>query len=210
MVRLASRLWSIRQGGTSGLWNNLNGLVNDDFNSNDDINSISSLIGTFFTRNNSTSISNPLAYLFGANSPINLNPNSPDVFRLYDSCTAPNGKMGVCVPQPLCSVYPETDAENSCGPFGANVCCLSNLSLIYSYIKGVNKWIYDEIGSISSCGGTMILNNTYWKSPRSRSLRSGTTCGLAIRLDDSLIEQRKPICQIRYIRKIVFKLTIIT
>ena len=45
---------------------------NDDFNGD---NSLSGILSSLFTRNNATSIGNPLAYLFGANSPVNLNPN---------------------------------------------------------------------------------------------------------------------------------------
>lgn len=42
----------------------------------------------------------------------------------------------------------------------------------------------------------MTLNNTYWSSPS--SLASSSTCALTVRLDPTLLEQKKhPICQVR-------------
>lgn len=46
------------------------------------------------------------------------------------------------------------------------------------------------------CGEKTTLNNTYWRNPPSVS--SDTSCSLTFTLDNSLIEQRKPICQVRY------------
>ncbi len=50
---------------------------------------------------------------------------------------------------------------------------------------------------VNSCGGTVTLNNTYWQSP-STPVNAPSTCVMTVRLDNKLVEQSSPICQIRY------------
>jgi hypothetical protein len=50
---------------------------------------------------------------------------------------------------------------------------------------------------VNSCGGTVTLNNTYWQSP-STPVNAPSTCVMTVRLDNKLVEQAAPICQIRY------------
>ncbi len=61
-----------------------------------------------------------------------------------------------------------------------------------------NAIIIDEI---TSCGPLITFNNTYWQSPA--VISSESSCGLTIKLDQYLMEQRKPVCQIRYIKLLV-------
>ena len=51
--------------------------------------------------------------------------------------------------------------------------------------------------TITTCGGTVTLNNTYWQSPTT-GVKAPSTCALTVRMDTKLVEQlAKPICQIR-------------
>lgn len=49
---------------------------------------------------------------------------------------------------------------------------------------------------VEKCGALVTLNNTYWQAPAAVS--SGSSCGLTVKLDENLVEQKKTICQIRY------------
>lgn len=49
---------------------------------------------------------------------------------------------------------------------------------------------------VTVCGGTTTLNNTYWQSPTTAPT-TPSTCPLTVKLDQSLYEQRRPICQVR-------------
>ncbi|EFX64296.1 hypothetical protein DAPPUDRAFT_266634 [Daphnia pulex] len=91
----------------------------------------------------------------------------------YDSCSSPNGVMGVCATAGICTQLSGT-ASGSCA-FGS-VCC---------------------INVATNCGGTVSLNNTYWQSPTNGISTSTTSCALTIKLDTKLTEQKRPICQVR-------------
>lgn len=52
------------------------------------------------------------------------------------------------------------------------------------------------IDEVEKCGALVTLNNTYWQAPAAVS--SGSSCGLTVKLDENLVEQKKAICQIRY------------
>ncbi|KAI9559193.1 hypothetical protein GHT06_015982 [Daphnia sinensis] len=103
--------------------------------------------------------------LFGKSS-------SSSVFP-YDSCSSPNGVMGICATSGTCNQIGGS-ASGSCA-FGT-VCC---------------------INIATNCGGTVSLNNTYWQSPTTGISSSTTSCALTIKLDTKLTEQPKPICQVR-------------
>ncbi|KAI9556202.1 hypothetical protein GHT06_018776 [Daphnia sinensis] len=100
--------------------------------------------------------------------PRGRNPESP---RTFSSCTSRDGHRGNCVPSAFCNAYGGRSG-GSCGSLA--VCC------IYTIVK---------------CGEKTTLNNTYWRNPPSVS--SDTSCSLTFTLDNSLVEQRKPICQVR-------------
>jgi len=103
--------------------------------------------------------------------PLQWNPNFPNVATTFDSCTAPTGEAGICAPGSLCSVFGGRPS-GSCGLGG--VCC---------------------INAVTTCGSTVTLNNTFWQSPT--TISTPTTCALTVRLDSTLLEQKKPICQVR-------------
>ncbi|XP_046645869.1 uncharacterized protein LOC124336202 [Daphnia pulicaria] len=106
--------------------------------------------------------------------------NNPSVglltsFGLLDgtSCTSPNAEAGICTNSRLCSSYGGR-SSGSCSSFG-NVCC---------------------INTVTRCGATVTLNNTYWQAPTTLSAES--TCSLDVKMDPTLPEQRRnPICQVR-------------
>ena len=41
---------------------------------------------------------------------------------------------------------------------------------------------------ITTCGGTVTLNNTYWQSPTT-AVSAPSTCALTVRMDTKLVEQ---------------------
>lgn len=52
---------------------------------------------------------------------------------------------------------------------------------------------------ITTCGGTVTLNNTYWQSPTT-GVSAPSTCALTVRMDTKFVEQSiRPICQVRYV-----------
>ncbi|EFX72898.1 hypothetical protein DAPPUDRAFT_325654 [Daphnia pulex] len=105
--------------------------------------------------------------------PITVNPNFDNPLATFDACTAPSGDAGICAPGNICSLFGGRPS-GSC--ILGKVCC---------------------INSISTCGGTVTLNNTYWQSP-STPVSVPSTCALTVRMDTKLVEQlAKPICQIR-------------
>ncbi|XP_057368585.1 uncharacterized protein LOC130689665 [Daphnia carinata] len=117
--------------------------------------------------NLAASISSPLTSLFANPALLTLG--------LLDgtSCTSPNAEAGICANSRLCSSYGGR-SSGSCNSFGS-VCC---------------------INTVTRCGATVTLNNTYWQAPTTLSAES--TCSLSIKLDPTLAEQRRhPICQIR-------------
>ncbi len=136
------------------------------------------------------------------------NPNTPSLLRRYDSCDDPNGLKGVCVPASFCSQYGGRPS-GSCSLGLA--CCISkckNYFVILNYTLYYTLWLvllriyllylffYRNEDAISKCGGLVTLNNTYWQSPP--AISSDTTCGLTVALDNNLVEQKRPICQIRW------------
>ncbi|EFX82909.1 hypothetical protein DAPPUDRAFT_240674 [Daphnia pulex] len=48
---------------------------------------------------------------------------------------------------------------------------------------------------VTKCGALVTLNNTYWQAPAAVS--SESTCGLTVKMDRTLIEQRATTCQLR-------------
>lgn len=51
------------------------------------------------------------------------------------------------------------------------------------------------VDEIPSCGQLVTFNNTYWQSPN--KINSESSCSLTVKLDEYLVEQSKPICQLR-------------
>jgi hypothetical protein len=56
--------------------------------------------------------------------------------------------------------------------------------------------------TVTRCGATVTLNNTYWQAPTTLSTES--TCSLNVKMDPTLPEQRRnPICQVRWVYYII-------
>ncbi|XP_046637995.1 uncharacterized protein LOC124316225 isoform X2 [Daphnia pulicaria] len=105
--------------------------------------------------------------------PITVNPNFDNPLATFDACTSPSGDAGICAPGNICSLFGGRPS-GSC--VLGKVCC---------------------INAITTCGGTVTLNNTYWQSP-STPVTAPSSCALTVRMDTKLVEQlAKPICQIR-------------
>uniref|UniRef100_A0A0N8BNF5 CUB domain-containing protein n=2 Tax=Daphnia magna TaxID=35525 RepID=A0A0N8BNF5_9CRUS len=105
--------------------------------------------------------------------PVTVNPNFNSPLANFDACTSPSGDDGICAPGSVCSLFGGRPS-GSC--ILGKVCC---------------------INAITTCGGTVTLNNTYWQSP-STPVSVPSTCALTVRMDTKLVEQlAKPICQIR-------------
>ncbi|EFX72897.1 hypothetical protein DAPPUDRAFT_325653 [Daphnia pulex] len=105
--------------------------------------------------------------------PISLNPDYNSPLANFDACTSPSGDAGICAPGSVCSLFGGRPS-GSC--ILGKVCC---------------------INAITTCGGTVTLNNTYWQSP-STAVSAPSTCALTVRMDTKLVEQlARPICQIR-------------
>ncbi|KAI9559205.1 hypothetical protein GHT06_015994 [Daphnia sinensis] len=105
--------------------------------------------------------------------PIIVNPNFNNPVGGFDDCTSPSGDSGICVPGKVCSLFGGRPS-GSC--LLGKVCC---------------------INAITSCGGTVTLNNTYWQSPTT-AVTAPSTCALTVRMNSNLAEQlKKPICQVR-------------
>jgi hypothetical protein len=58
-----------------------------------------------------------------------------------------------------------------------------------------NNFNFTASDEVEKCGALVTLNNTYWQAPAAVS--SGSSCGLTVKLDENLVEQKKAICQIR-------------
>ncbi|EFX82915.1 hypothetical protein DAPPUDRAFT_240663 [Daphnia pulex] len=104
-------------------------------------------------------------------SPITINPNFENPISSFDACKSPNGEAGICAPGNICSLFGGRPS-GSC--VLGKVCC---------------------INAITSCGGSVTLNNTFWQSPATVSAPS--TCSLTVKLDAKFVEQKRPICQLR-------------
>ncbi|XP_046638095.1 uncharacterized protein LOC124316287 isoform X1 [Daphnia pulicaria] len=89
-----------------------------------------------------------------------------------EACTSPSGDAGICTPGSVCSLF-SGRPSGSCTR--GKVCC---------------------VNVVNSCGGTVTLNNTYWQSS-STPVNAPSTCVMTVRLDNKLVEQASPICQIR-------------
>ncbi|XP_057368748.1 uncharacterized protein LOC130689828 isoform X3 [Daphnia carinata] len=110
---------------------------------------------------------------FGNRVPLIVNPNFNNPISGFDDCTSPSGDSGICVPGKVCSLFGGRPS-GSC--VLGKVCC---------------------INAITTCGGTVTLNNTFWQSPTT-SVSVPSTCALTVRMNSKLAEQlKKPICQIR-------------
>ena len=71
--------------------------------------------------------------------------------------------------------------------------CRNLIHLILFYL--ILNFLKD---TVTRCGATVTLNNTYWTSPTTLSAES--TCSLAVKMDSTLPEQkRNPICQVRWV-----------
>lgn len=56
--------------------------------------------------------------------------------------------------------------------------------------------------TVTRCGATVTLNNTYWQAPT--TLSADSTCSLDVKMDPTLPEQRRnPICQVRWVYYII-------
>lgn len=105
--------------------------------------------------------------------PVTVNPDYNSPLANFDACTSPSGDAGICAPGSVCSLFGGRPS-GSC--VLGKVCC---------------------INAITTCGGTVTLNNTYWQSP-STAVSAPSTCALTVRMDTKLVEQlARPICQIR-------------
>ncbi|KAI9559207.1 hypothetical protein GHT06_015996 [Daphnia sinensis] len=105
--------------------------------------------------------------------PVSYNPNFDNPLDTFDACTSPSGDAGICVPGSVCSLF-RGRPSGSC--VLGKVCC---------------------VNTVTACGGTVTLNNTYWQSPTT-PVSASSTCALTIKLDTKYVEQlKKPICQIR-------------
>lgn len=105
--------------------------------------------------------------------PVSVNPDFGSPLANFDACTSPSGDAGICAPGSVCSLFGGRPS-GSC--ILGKVCC---------------------INAITTCGGTVTLNNTYWQSP-STAVSAPSTCALTVRMDTKLVEQlARPICQIR-------------
>lgn len=105
-------------------------------------------------------------------------------------------ETGVCLLPPVCSFYGGRATTGGRCRMGLS-CCVSEFDSIsfyrYSIFKRVgNFYTKDEI---PNCGQLVTFNNTYWQSPS--LINSESSCNLTIKLDHHLVEQSKPICQIR-------------
>ncbi|EFX72896.1 hypothetical protein DAPPUDRAFT_325652 [Daphnia pulex] len=110
---------------------------------------------------------------FANGIPISYNRNFNNPLDTFDACTSPNGDAGICVPGSVCSLF---GGRPSSSCVLGKVCC---------------------VNTISTCGGTVTLNNTYWQSPTT-AVSASSTCAITLRLDTKYVEQlKKPICQIR-------------
>ncbi len=130
--------------------------------------------------------------------PISFNPNFNNPFANFDACTSPSGESGICTLGSLCSLFGGRPS-GSCS-FG-KVCCISKSQKNYFENKFNLKFNCDCYSTdvVTTCGGTVTLNNTYWQSP-STGVSASSTCALKIRTDSTIAEQsKKPICQIRWI-----------
>lgn len=135
----------------------------------------------------------PFAQL-GLTSPVQLNPNFPNLLTTFDSCTSPNGQSGICTPGKVCGMF-GGQPSGSC-LFGG-VCCVSKWIKIMFMVSLLKTSSSD---TVSTCvGGTVTLNNTFWQSPTDRPVDSSSSCILNIKIDNRLVEQKKPICQVRYV-----------
>ena len=116
--------------------------------------------------------------LAGLPPPIIRNPDFPNMLDTFDSCTAPGGEAGICAPGAACVLFAGRPS-GSC--IAGKVCC---------------------INTVTRCGGTVTLNNTYWQSPFSNTPSS---CAISVRLNArDYTEQPKPICQLRFEKYFVF------
>ncbi|KZS17498.1 uncharacterized protein LOC116921571 [Daphnia magna] len=91
----------------------------------------------------------------------------------YEPCGSSNGEEdGICLAGPVCSFYGGRATGGNCRR--ATTCC---------------------VNEVSKCGALVTLNNTYWQAPAAVS--SESTCGLTVKMDRTLIEQRVTTCQLR-------------
>ncbi|XP_046638096.1 uncharacterized protein LOC124316287 isoform X2 [Daphnia pulicaria] len=90
----------------------------------------------------------------------------------FEACTSSSGDAGICTSALACSLL-SRKPSGSCNL--GRVCC---------------------VDVVNSCGGTVTLNNTYWQSS-STPVNAPSTCVMTVRLDNKLVEQASPICQIR-------------
>ncbi|XP_046638055.1 uncharacterized protein LOC124316262 isoform X3 [Daphnia pulicaria] len=98
----------------------------------------------------------------------NVNPLSN-----FMPCVSTNAEeMGICLLAPVCTYYGGRSTGGDCRM--GLTCC---------------------VNEITSCGPLITFNNTYWQSPA--VISSESSCGLTVKLDQYLMEQRKPVCQIR-------------
>ncbi|XP_046458986.1 uncharacterized protein LOC124205581 [Daphnia pulex] len=82
-------------------------------------------------------------------------------------------ETGVCLLPPVCSFYGGRATTGGRCRMGLSCC----------------------VNEIPNCGQLVTFNNTYWQSPS--FINSESSCNLTIKLDHHLVEQSKPICQIR-------------
>ena len=138
-----------------------------------------------------TTLGRPFAGL-GNRLPITLNPNYVGPITAFDSCTAPTGESGICSPGSVCSLFGGRPS-GSC--VFAGVCCISKSIFDILDDQSVTR-VFPNIDAITTCGGAVTLNNTYWQSPTT-AVSSTSTCALTVRLNSALVEQKKPTCQVR-------------
>lgn len=127
---------------------------------------------------------------FGYPLPTHHNPDLPST----SSCTALSGEMGSCTNEKLCSLFGGFTSGTCSEP--GSVCCICKFwCRIFFDLKEKFSTALLAIDNVKYCDGLITQNNTYWESPDSVSPSS--TCSLTVRLDQQLIGQAKPICQVR-------------
>lgn len=92
----------------------------------------------------------------------------------------------------------------------ASVASVHHFRLVFNETFKCNAILFRNVDTVTRCGATVTLNNTYWQAPTTLSAES--TCSLSIQLNPTLAEQRRnPICQVRWVWRnpffpILFKL----
>nr|CAH0107938.1 unnamed protein product [Daphnia galeata] len=139
-------------------------------------------------------------------SPISINPNFENPISSFDACTSPNGESGICAPEKFARYLVVLSSPRQVCCTSPDVTSLENrefvlretfarYSVVVLAVLVSSAKFAASVNAITSCGGTITLNNTFWQSPATISAPS--TCSVTVKLDAKFIEQKRPICQVR-------------